>query len=283
MSLFRRPWPLVALAFVTANASVVSFAMGAWEATWLWFWATFLVYEVSAAVAPEPLDTLSEFVWLWFGIKPRRAVRLIRIPVVGQFMLVLGAHFVTGGSLWWTGGPAVIVTAIPVAVVIAHSVYERKGERMGLGSLVGDIRHLLVLKQVRDRLREAGKMGKLKVVAFALVGAAASGVVAQVTGACPGLVAALPGIITAIFGGTVTYLMRRPLQGAKTKAALTAAVGFGMAAGIAQLDAACGEGFVHKIPALATAGAWVGIGLWLRAPHEIPPVSATTPAPFTLK
>jgi hypothetical protein len=143
-------------------------------------------------------------------------------------------------------------------------------------SLIEDVKHLLALKALRDRLKEAGKMGKLKVVAFALGGAVLSGIVAQVTGACPGLLATAPSIVTALVGGSVTYLMRRPLESPKGKAILTAALSFGVAAALAQLDAACGEGFLQKLPALATAGAWVGLGLWLRAPHETPPASSQT-------
>jgi hypothetical protein len=139
---------------------------------------------------------------------------------------------------------------------------------VGLRSAIQDVKRLLLLRQAVQRLKEAAKMGKTKVVLFALAGAVLSGAVAQITGACPDLVSALPAIIMAGVGGGVTYLMRRPVNKPATKALLTGAVGVAFGAAVQQLDQVCGPGFVDKVPSLAMAGAWVGLGLWLRAPHE---------------
>ncbi len=148
---------------------------------------------------------------------------------------------------------------------------------MGLRSAIRDVRRLLLLRQVIQRLKEAAKMGKLRVVGFALVGAVLSGALAQITGACPDLMSALPAIIMAGVGGGVTYLMRRPANRPATKALLTGAgsVVFGVV--VQQVNQVCGPGFVDKIPSLAMAGAWVGLGLWLRAPHESPGLGAVKP------
>jgi hypothetical protein len=117
------------IAFLTANACALSYSLGYFEAAWVWWLALFLVMEIGAAISREPGDTLSECVYLWFGIRPVQPSRVIRIPICGLFMAELGAHFVTGGALPWTGGPVVIATAIPVAAVIVHSLLERREGR----------------------------------------------------------------------------------------------------------------------------------------------------------
>lgn len=119
-------------------------------------------------------------------------------------------------------------------------------------------------------------MGKYKILLFGLGAAVSSAVMAQVTGACPGLLANLPTILiatlTATVGGLTTYLMRRPLQNAGGKAlatgAITAAVAAFAATLVPQIEVVCGQGFVKHLPQLAVAGVWVGLGLWFRAPHE---------------
>jgi hypothetical protein len=142
--------------------------------------------------------------------------------------------------------------------------------------LIEDVKTLLKLRAARNRLREAAKVGKVKVVLFSLLGAVASGAVAQITGACPDLLSAAPAIAMAGVGGAVTYLMRKPLQSAGTKALLTGLGSVVFAGVVQQVNEVCGAGFVDKIPAIATAGAWVGLGLWLKAPHESP--GATPPS-----
>lgn len=139
---------------------------------------------------------------------------------------------------------------------------------MGLGSLIGDIRRALTVKSAWDRLKEASKMGHGKTAVFALLSAVSTAVVAQFSGACPALLTDLPAIATAVVGGVITYLMRKPVQSPGVKALLTGAFGAAVAGGMQALSQACGADFVHQIPALATAGLWVGLGLYLRAPHE---------------
>jgi hypothetical protein len=147
-------------------------------------------------------------------------------------------------------------------------------------SLWEDVRHLLLLRQVRNRLREASKMGKLgtvKTLAFGLVAAIVTGAVAQITGACPDIISSIPAIAMAGVGSVVTYLMRKPLTSPGTKALLTGAGSVALAAFVQQIDAVCGAGFVGKIPALLTAGLWVSLGLWLKAPHEAKTPDYVTP------
>ncbi len=142
-----------------------------------------------------------------------------------------------------------------------------------------NVRQLRLLLAVRSRFREASKMGKLKTVLFAVGAAVSTAVVAQITGACPELLSAAPTIITAVVGGIATYLMRKPLSNPGVKAAATGIGGFVVATLAQQLDLVCGVGFVKKLPALAMAGVWVGLGLWLKAPHENPGVFVTPPGP----
>lgn len=149
---------------------------------------------------------------------------------------------------------------------------------MGLRSLYEDLKHLRLLMATRDRLKEAAKMGHLKAVGFALAGAILTGVLGAWTGACPGLVASLPAIGVALIGSFVTIYMRKPLTAAAGKAAGTGVVAFGIATAAEQLKLACGADFVAQFWTLALAGAWVGLGLWLKAPHESPgPVYVTPP------
>lgn len=97
----------------------------AWTAAWLVWLVVFLLIEVPAAVSHTKLDTLSENVWKWFGVKtgkdyiwPPRRRAIMRRVLLAAFMLTLTSHFVFG----WPGGLGVIVTGIPVAVVIAYAV-----------------------------------------------------------------------------------------------------------------------------------------------------------------
>lgn len=138
---------------------------------------------------------------------------------------------------------------------------------MSLWSDIGKLRQILA---IRSQLQEAGKMGKLKAVGFALAGAIATGVMAQVTGACPGLIGAAPAIVTAALGGIMTYWMRKPLTSAAGKATLAGCGAFALATVVEQVKQVCGGDFVQQLPTLAVAGLWVGVGLWLKAPHEQP-------------
>ncbi len=114
----------VLLAAICAAGCVVSFALGHTATQWAWWLALFLVLELSAAVSRQPDDTLSEKVWSWFGIRPARPAALLRVPILGLFMLELGAHFVTGGAYPWTGGLAVVATGAPAGAVIVLSLFE---------------------------------------------------------------------------------------------------------------------------------------------------------------
>jgi hypothetical protein len=269
----RRPGPVpVALAALCAALNVWFFHLADWNGMWASILALFLVEELWAAWVKTG-GTFSERWWDWLGIRPRRPWRLPRIAAAGVFLGVLLLHIVTGGAFWWSGGLAIIGTAIPVVVVVLYALAREREDSVGL---VGDVKTLLKLRAARNRLREAAKVGKVKVVLFSLLGAVASGAVAQITGACPDLLSAAPAIAMAGVGGAVTFLMRKPLQSAGTKALLTGLGSVVFAGVVQQVNEVCGAGFVDKIPALAVAGAWVGLGLWLQAPHESP--GATPPS-----
>ncbi len=119
----RRPGPLpvLLLAFFAA-AMVWSFATGHLNRQWTWWLAAFLVMELWAALTKTPGATLSERTWAWMGVRPHARLRLLRAPICGAFMLELGAHFVTGGTAWWSGGVAVVSTAAPLSLVIGYSL-----------------------------------------------------------------------------------------------------------------------------------------------------------------
>jgi hypothetical protein len=117
----------VAIAALMASACVLSFASGHIDRQWAALGGLFLTLELTAAVSKTPGQTLSERVWRYFGTTPPRPSRWLRLPIVGLFMLVLGAHFVTGGAFILTGGAAVAITGAPVALVIAYSlVFDRR-------------------------------------------------------------------------------------------------------------------------------------------------------------
>ncbi len=230
-----------------------------WTRAWLLWLLAFLAVELPAAIRKTG-GTLSETVWSrWFPTKARRLVPC-------TFLLVLAVHFFDGGAHAWSGGLVVALSGAPVTFMVLWA--ER---RSGVG-LIGDVKAVLRLKAARDRLREAGKMGKLKTVVFALAGAVLTAVVAQVTGACPSLLAEGPAIVMAGAGGLLSYWSRKPLTAAAGKAVATGVIAGAFAAAVAavaaKVDVVCGAGFVDKLPSLAMAGVWVGLGLWLKAPHE---------------
>lgn len=123
----RPPFWQVGLLALCCAGMVWSFARGAANAEWPWWLACFLVMELAAAANAAPGDTLSERTWCWLGIRPRRALRWIRIAAIVAFLVELTLHFATGGIYSWSGGLAVVLTASPVGVVIAYSLaFERR-------------------------------------------------------------------------------------------------------------------------------------------------------------
>jgi FtsH-binding integral membrane protein len=131
--------------------------------------------------------------------------------------------------------------------------------------LFGDVRHALTLRSVANRLRQAWSVGAFKTTLFGLCGAVLTAIVAHVTAACPGLIASLPTLVTAAFGAMLAYAW------SKQKVASAGVTGF-LAAGVAavgqHLASVCGSDYVHQLPALAMAGFWVGLGAWLKSPHQ---------------
>lgn len=125
----RRPGTVpVAMAAVCAALNVWFFSQADWNGTWASFWALFLVEELWAAWARTG-GTLSERFWAWLGINPRRPWRQARIAAAGIFLVEFTLHVVTGGQTWWSGGVAILSTAVPVACVVVYAlVRERRVE-----------------------------------------------------------------------------------------------------------------------------------------------------------
>ena len=70
--------------------------------TWLWIaWlVAFLGIEGAALINKDKGDTLSEHVWKWFSVREAGSKkRTFRIATLGAFMLWLGIHFVSGGTV----------------------------------------------------------------------------------------------------------------------------------------------------------------------------------------
>jgi hypothetical protein len=83
-----------------------------WALAWVLWLVAFLAVEVPAALRKAKLDTLSEHVSkLWFP-------RIWQRSVLAVFMLTLTSHFV----FEWPGGPAIIATGAPVALIIANAL-----------------------------------------------------------------------------------------------------------------------------------------------------------------
>lgn len=117
--------------------------MSAWVACWLAWLAVFIAVEVPAAIRKRG-GTLSENTWDWFSVKEHKRFWLPRRCILGVFMVVLTAHFLTGGAYLVSSGLAVGITGAPVgAVIVLSSIYERKGDRMG-GLLAKLIRPLAI-------------------------------------------------------------------------------------------------------------------------------------------
>jgi hypothetical protein len=118
MQLIRPAWWQTVIVASCAGGTVVAYAQGLWDQQWAGWLALFLAMELGAAASHEKGDTLSERVWAWLGIRPRRPLRLWRAASVVLFLAELAAHFATGGEQWWSGGGAVIVTALPLGAAI---------------------------------------------------------------------------------------------------------------------------------------------------------------------
>ena len=131
--------------------------------------------------------------------------------------------------------------------------------------LFGDIKHGLLVRSALNRLRQAWSVGALKTTAFGLAGAILTAMVAHVTAACPDLLASLPTIVTACFGSLLAFAWSKQKVQAAGVAGFCAA---GLAAVGQQISAICGADFTHQLPALAVAGLWVGLGAWLKSPHQ---------------
>lgn len=236
-----------------------------WSRAWGVWIALFLVIELTGvALTPDAVGTLSVHVWgEWFPEPWARGVFLL-------FWTVVGVHFANRGRHWYANGRAVAITGALAGLV---ALWHERRRLVGLGKLVSDVKLLLKLRAARERLREAGKMGKLKAVLWGLAGAVGAGAVAQVTGACPGLLSQASPILLAGVGGAIAYFAQRPLTKVGAKVAGLALLGGALgAAGTAAaqvIDQVCGGGFVKSIPTIAAAGAWMGFMLWLR-PDKTP-------------
>ena len=106
--------------------------------------------------------------------------------------------------------------------------------------------------------------GKLYATALALLGAVATAVVAKLTTACPDLVANLGAIATAALGGGWAYLFAKEKQVGQSL--VLGVMGAGLAAATVQIKLLCGPDFFTVLPTIATAGAWIGLMAWLKAP-----------------
>ena len=74
----------------------------AYTAAWLGWLAAFFVIELPPIWHHHPQDTLSDHVWLWFGVPqhptPPEALRARRIALLG-FLAWLMAHFLSGDEV----------------------------------------------------------------------------------------------------------------------------------------------------------------------------------------
>jgi hypothetical protein len=88
--------------------------MRSYRALWLCWAVAFVVIELTAAfTTPEAAGTLSVTVWdSWFPTWWSRALLLV-------FWATVGVHFANRGRRWFSGGAAVALTGLPVALAIA--------------------------------------------------------------------------------------------------------------------------------------------------------------------
>lgn len=115
------------------------------------------------------------------------------------------------------------------------------------------------------RLKEAKVKGKLYAAALALGGAVITAVVAKFTTACPDLIANLGAIGTTAGMGAWAYLQAKGKQPGQS--IVLGMAGAGLASATVQIKMLCGPDFFTTLPTIATAGVWIGIMAWLRAPN----------------
>lgn len=154
----RRPGPIpVALAAFFAALNVWSFSQADWNGVWGGWFGLFLVEELWAAWARTG-GTLSERLWAWLGIRPRRPWRQARIGAAGLFLVEFALHVVSGGQSWWSGGWAIGLTAVPVALVVAFALAFERGEGGLAVKLKDKAVRWLALRWLRGKLKEDGSM-----------------------------------------------------------------------------------------------------------------------------
>lgn len=124
----KRPGALpVAILALVCLGMVWSFAYGRIESQWASWLAAFLTMELWAVVHRAPGATFSERLWNWLGIRPRRPLRMLRIVAAALFLCEFALHVVTGGAYWWSGGLAILGTAVPLGGVIGWGIVEEEG------------------------------------------------------------------------------------------------------------------------------------------------------------
>ena len=131
MSELKRTHPALVymlLAAFWANLSVLCFYRQDWTGVWSSFGCLFLTYELYAAFRKILFGTLSERIWIWLGINPPRRWRKARVTAAGVFVGEFLLHVVSGGQSWWSGGTAIVTTAVPVGIVIGYAIIRERGE-----------------------------------------------------------------------------------------------------------------------------------------------------------
>jgi hypothetical protein len=273
----RPPIPCVLLATLFAALTIRDFALGNGEAWWLDFGGLFLTLEITGAAMG---NSLSEWFWVWTGVRPPRPLHWLRGLIVANFGVeVWVLHFYSGGVFWWGGGRAVIYTAIPVVGVIVWSNLERR-QAMRLGDLVKGIKLLRLMSRVRDLFKRAASK---KAVAFGLIGAATAGVLTAWLAQCPGLATNWRSIASAMVTAGVGSLFARaavkPQAGTAVKVAATGIVVGSATAGMQQVTNICGTAFVEAMWTLAATGIVAGVGHYLEHPQP-PMVTLEQPKPI---
>ena len=130
-------------------------------------------------------------------------------------------------------------------------------------SIFSNIGNAVTAWKVFGRLKGEHVKGKLLTAAVAIGGAVLTAVVAKLTTACPSLIANLGAIGTAALGGAWAYWQTRKDV---THSLILGLGGAGLAAATVQIKLLCGPDFFTVLPTIATAGIWVGIMAWLKAP-----------------
>ncbi len=128
---------------------------------------------------------------------------------------------------------------------------------------------------MNPKVLKAGKIGGFAVASLLL-----TTVVAQFTGACPGLIGKAPALVTACVGAGVAYAIRKPLQNAGLKAFATGALGAVFAALVESVKSICGTSFLDQVPTLVAVGVCIAAGHYLQSP-VMPPLPAPGPPAAT--